>query len=137
MKNIVCKIKGSVRDRQCSRHYPPHLRWLTHLFPNTRCTQQCVLILPTASKRLPPSTTSRSNKQPHSSHSERAKPCHDSTIIQGCSDVNVSTEKKLRTSSVAIQERMVELDLPSPVVNQPNKQVGLAELHQIGATHTK
>jgi hypothetical protein len=58
-------------------------------------------------------------------------------VIQERSNANVNTEKKLRTSLVATKERVVELDLPSPVVKKPNKQVGLAELHQTGATNQK
>jgi hypothetical protein len=74
---------------------------------------------------------------PYSHHSKRAKPCQDGTVIQECSNANVNAEKKLRTSSVATIERMVELELPSPFVREPNKQVGLAELHQTGATDPK
>jgi hypothetical protein len=76
-------------------------------------------------------------KGPCSHRSERAKPCQDSTVIRERSNANVKAEKKLRTSSVAIKERVVKLDLPSPVVKEPNKQVGLAELHQDSVTNSK
>jgi hypothetical protein len=50
---------------------------------------------------------------------------------------NVIAEKKSRTSSVTFKEQAVDLYLPSPVVKEPNKHVGLAELHRDGATNSK
>jgi hypothetical protein len=77
-----------------------------------------------------PSAPTRPLDGPCSHRSERTKPCQDGTVIQERSNANVNAEKKLGTSSVAIRESTVELDLPSPVVKEPNKQVGLAELRR-------
>ena len=70
-------------------------------------------------------------------HSEGAKPCQDGMVSEECLKMNIIAEKKLKTLSVTFSGQAVELDLPSPVVKEPNKQVGLAESHQTGATNPK
>ena len=72
---------------------------------------------------------------PCSHCSERAKPCQDSTVIQECSNANVNMELKLKTSSAILLNRNKGLDLPSPVVKEPNEHVKWAEWHQEGVTN--
>ena len=81
-----------------------------------------------------PSAPTRPLDGPCSHRSERAKPCQDGTVIRERSNANVNTELKLKTSSAILLNRSEGLDLPSPVLKEPNKHVGLDEWHQAGAT---
>jgi hypothetical protein len=84
-----------------------------------------------------PSAPTRPLDGPCSLRSERAKPCQDGTVIRERSNANVNTEPKLKTSSAILLNGSKGLDLPSPVVKEPNKHVGLDEWHQEGATNPK